>query len=584
MFTPDTEVRLLNHIPLTPQYEHQMDFPNVGAQSTYFTGKTSHVFTDFTYVREDSTLKVPRGRDSLYTCNYLMFRNKQFSGKWFYGFITKLEYVNPNTTKIYFEIDVYQTWQFDFTFKPSFVAREHQARWKANGHPNINTLDEGLDYGSEYETVSIENFTPYGDIFFLVMVTKSAMHYAGGTSFVNKIKPNLNGLPQPLTYYIHPFRLDGTSPTIQVGGTPATISPILEALESLFTQKSAVENVVSLYVTEYFDNIAYTKSNDTLSFDGTSFEVVSVSDDSALNMNTLHVKKLEFYRSNVHSFGDKYKGFTKPSESKLMMYPYTVTILDDLKGNRIELKNEYINSEALTLRFKGSLGTSNKVSYQVDGYTLGEPVLADQNAGMEHALINNNPNDLPILAELLSAYLQGNRNQLENQKNAILFNTISSALTGAIGGAIGGGKLGVMGAIGGAGIGAMNSYYKIEGMNAKQQDISNTPPSMSKMGGNTAYDFGNQLSGVYVIKKQITAEYRKKLEDYFKMYGYKVNEVKVPNLKTRAHFNYVQTVGANITGNIPQDDLTKLKSLFDSGITLWHVQDVGNYALLNGEI
>jgi hypothetical protein len=87
-----------------------------------------------------------------------------------------------------------------------------------------------------------------------------------------------------------------------------------------------------------------------------------------------------------------------------------------------------------------------------------------------------------------------------------------------------------------------------------------------------------------VIKKEITDEYRKKLTDFFKMYGYKLNEVKVPNLKTRQHFNFVQTVGANITGNIPQEDIEKLVSMFNNGVTLWHGDWVGDYSQTNGEL
>jgi hypothetical protein len=89
---------------------------------------------------------------------------------------------------------------------------------------------------------------------------------------------------------------------------------------------------------------------------------------------------------------------------------------------------------------------------------------------------------------------------------------------------------------------------------------------------------------VYILKKQIKAEYIKKLEDYFGMFGYKVNEVKLPNFHTREHFNFIQTVDCNISGNFNNDDLQELKNIFDNGITLWHTDDVGNYGLENGVI
>jgi hypothetical protein len=36
--------------------------------------------------------------------------------------------------------------------------------------------------------------------------------------------------------------------------------------------------------------------------------------------------------------------------------------------------------------------------------------------------MNNNPNDLPILTDMLGAFLQGNRNSIQNQKNSTIFN------------------------------------------------------------------------------------------------------------------------------------------------------------------
>ena len=65
------------------------------------------------------------------------------------------------------------------------------------------------------------------------------------------------------------------------------------------------------------------------------------------------------------------------------------------------------------------------------------------------------------------------------------------------------------------------------------------------------------------------------------MFGYKTNEVKVPNFHTRRYWNYVQTANCVITGNFNNEDLTELRAIFDNGITLWHTDDVGNYSLNN---
>jgi hypothetical protein len=65
---------------------------------------------------------------------------------------------------------------FSMTFKPSYVVREHCQLWNTDGSPVINTVDEGLNYGSNYETVNVINWKPYTNVLFLVIVTKSLMH------------------------------------------------------------------------------------------------------------------------------------------------------------------------------------------------------------------------------------------------------------------------------------------------------------------------------------------------------------------------------------------------------------------------
>ena len=68
----------------------------------------------------------------------------------------------------------------------------------------------------------------------------------------------------------------------------------------------------------------------------------------------------------------------------------------------------------------------------------------------------------------------------------------------------------------------------------------------------------------------IKSEYAVIIDEYFSMYGYKVNLVTIPNVTGRANWNYVKTIGANIQGDIPENDLNEIKELFNNGITLWH--------------
>ena len=68
----------------------------------------------------------------------------------------------------------------------------------------------------------------------------------------------------------------------------------------------------------------------------------------------------------------------------------------------------------------------------------------------------------------------------------------------------------------------------------------------------------------------IKQEYARIIDNFFSAYGYRVNSYKLPNLTGRTYWNYIKTIGCNITADIPQEDLQEIKDMFDNGITLWH--------------
>jgi hypothetical protein len=68
----------------------------------------------------------------------------------------------------------------------------------------------------------------------------------------------------------------------------------------------------------------------------------------------------------------------------------------------------------------------------------------------------------------------------------------------------------------------------------------------------------------------VRAEVARTIDDFFTMFGYKVNRVKVPNVTGRRNWNYVKTIGCYIDGDIPQGDMQEIKNMFDRGVTFWH--------------
>lgn len=95
-------------------------------------------------------------------------------------------------------------------------------------------------------------------------------------------------------------------------------------------------------------------------------------------------------------------------------------------------------------------------------------------------------------------------------------------------------------------------------------------------------DTGTKQKGAYFKYMSVTEEYAEIIDDYFDRYGYACNQLKIPNRNARAHWTYCKTHDCNLEGSAPADDLKKIKSIYDNGITWWNnPSEVGHYELLN---
>lgn len=128
---PNSTIRLLKEVPLDNTYTHTIYFGSQSAQYNFFsTAYPQIVYNKQSYQRVNKgTLRIQASIDQVYNCNYLMFLNPIFSGlqsKWFYAFITKVDYINNAVTEITYELDVMQTWFFDYDLHPSYIERSHE--------------------------------------------------------------------------------------------------------------------------------------------------------------------------------------------------------------------------------------------------------------------------------------------------------------------------------------------------------------------------------------------------------------------------------------------------------------------------
>ena len=118
---------------------------------------------------------------------------------------------------------------------------------------------------------------------------------------------------------------------------------------------------------------------------------------------------------------------------------------------------------------------------------------------------------------------------------------------------------------------------------AKKQDAMHQPATAH---GQSSCDGANvtlNRVGFYFEGKCISPEYASKIDDYFSMYGYAVNELKTPNLNNRKYFTYLKTANCNLsTRRMDAQTRQTIEGIYNNGITTWkELSQVGNYDLDN---
>lgn len=513
--------------------------------------------------------------------------------------------------------------------------------------PVMNTELEGLDYGSVYDTIREIKFEQVPGVAWLVCgVTKgfnansnavgnmpSGITYIFVPITMNQRKNN--------RYYWNTsqrFELLSAREVLHIFATntswvnslvSAVIYPVLP-LNGLTYTKTTESSTVDVYdfssTTSILPMTMATGSNYVCTF----VPVISAGHDYLERVDLTTSEKI-------------YDNFPEYEESKLLMYPYSFMELTTKRGEAMPIKMEYIahtNSSASDYDIKigvfGTVSFINKVTYVIKDYMSR---YALNNYYLEHGLNDGSNNNVPIIDDYTASYLQSNSNsirvaesnaKLREQTDLVdLGERYSTATHSAMNTAIAGGLqgLGNMASGGlqavlnpleaGRGAGQMisgvtdiasamlnyDTAMKVAKTNklsslrsvhtdyaiavgnilAKKQDAQQIPPSSRSLGGDYMFNYANDTYAVYLLKKTITREYADKLTSYFKQYGYKVNKLEVPAFHTRTSWNYIKMTEPNVYGDIPMDDLMKIRDIFMKGITLWHGDYIGDYSRTNNE-
>lgn len=507
VFAPDTDLRLVK-CPLTYGDGHQLDFATAAAQATYFSGLPGKAYTDFSYQRKDHIIRIPDLAENIYPYNYVMYRNKA-SAKWFYAFITKIEFINQNCTHVHIRTDVFQTWMFDYTLKQCFIVREHTASDNYFEH----TLEEGLATG-DYVVNATEAIT-YGSInmkadtyalfktnYYCCIVTSELLRFITDAS--PALNPYMSGTCNAAYFYA--VDVDEFGTLMQAINTNGQISSVITAIA--VPKNAATFTALS---SQQFTTLGYLTGGTHGTFSTTR------------NLSSLN-------------------GYT-PRNKKMFCYPYNFMRLRC--GNQsIDLKYELLpNTTNQTFNARYML-SANPCYGVVPSSYCGSPYTDTYGVFLQ---------DFPLVNYTYDVF-----------KEYFALHTNSLALstaTGTIGFAFD--------LANGRWDSALNDISRSASAIAGFMDMKKIPDRIhGQISGQ--WSANNGLNGVYLEKVTIRAEYAQVIDRFFMLYGYKVERLDTPNTKSRTNHNYIEVRECNIEGDLPQDDIDELCAMYEKGLLIWH--------------
>lgn len=538
MFTPTTALRLLD-TPLESDYRNTLWFPNREAQTAYFLGKTIKTYENFQYIKKNNTIVVDGEVDLLYNCNYIMYQNNNFTNKWFYAFIDRIEWASNSSVRLYVSTDVIQTWFFDITYYDSYVDRCHSDTDVAGD--NIVPEDFSVGNPGGYQVAGSTDLAPDGIALFATSTYAGESRtgsvnsgiYSGGQNLVDFHIDN-PGVGSILDSYVkngtataviklqqYPYKLKNGPMTVSFSKYPSSIAGYTPKNNKMLSS-AFVTCFMSMYGQE------------------TDFNPVFIT-DSKVNIKV----SADQTSGTISAFVENYSDGSISTISMFASIPESGWSYNQYKNDY----NLHSGSNAMYVQRSVAQRTADYVSA---GTNTAASVLDTAGSIFRTGVSLVGATGVPAL---------GLSRALENiGSTARSFGEANQALT------------------------ALSSFAG--GYDSISQDLAtisenyNAPATGGMSASNGYIATGKTVFsyGYKVLPRDIV----ERCDKFLTVYGYKQSEYRAINLHARASWTYIKTNGLNASGNFPDDDMNIIKRAFNNGIFFWvYTATYGNFGQNN---
>lgn len=559
---PNSTIKLLYVQGLDNRYLHTYYFASTAAQTAFFNAAVVYTFNANSYTRNtrdfirlqvaDSAVEVAT-MENYFNCNYMMFQNTSFGSRWFYAFITSVDYVNNVTIEIHYEIDIMQTWFIGDNISQGKCYIERRTPTENEDTLNKNYEPEPV-VCENYKYTQIGNLDLYGEGKTVVITAtgNSEMLFTG--DFVHGTFSGLN---------LHKQDCDDNTEALSVGEilTELTVNPDPDD-----PTPTKTDNVVSVVIFPKKMTAHLDEPSDPGQFVG----------------------ELPHGTFVATGWQNNYDGYT-PKNNKANTYPFKYLLLTDGNGTAIPLRREFFAGHGLTFEwFASAISTGELMCYPVNYKGMAK----DYN---DKVVIGNFPQCSFAIDSYRAWVAQGGMAILANN----LTNTnlaLESAMTQTIaGGAVNiiagsarspiAGAFAGMNAISGVMSQSIASDYtrEIAQNNADLQfEIAKAKPDT--VVGSTSAGIMNQSKSldIYVYEVGCTADEARRIDNFFDVFGYTQNCIDTPvydpNSSNNGKHMFVKTRAACCSGAAPAEILAAVNKILDGGITFWKSGvAIGNY-------
>lgn len=579
LIKPMTDVHFLSNAPVDYQMNNVLWLASEQEEATFFLSKTKFSFDNCRAVNNDGdpweiTVPLTDGStlDDYYNCNYLMWRNPQFSNKWFYAYIGTPRPASAGSVTVPFQVDYWQTWHWSCEFPATMVRREtvKDDTIGANlieenvetGEFVISPVDIGSTTYTGIGTDIIEesgwDTTPCVLIAYTYNPSKTTAETDPGTYIINAVKDASD------SFY---YKLSNIAPSFAGGRFQQGIYQACNfiAFEVDTTDQDKLDTAiqsVNLYLQKLVDGVMI-QSVQVLRM--IPKFMAPASGVQPINSAYPRVNNIKG-KASPTTFGS----YT-PNNNKLYTQQFNYLVIDNGAGSQMEMGYEYFKGDSMqgvpprTPTFRLYSQLSNSPACRLIPYSYKGP--SDKENPLYSLELNTYPQCSYSYNEMRADYFANQNSYAVKGVRGVsdaLFNTIGAVASITESAA----TLNPAGMVSGIAQIA-NTALDAADTIAKQKDRARIPNEVVGLSdSNIQFAIGRMSFIEY--RMQVQSYYAKIIDNYFTAYGYAINDIKKPELNTRTRFNFIWTQGANVLGDLPTEAKTVINRQMDAGLRIWH--------------